>query len=56
VGRFADAIQSDDIDDILALRTDDALMTMPPQPLEYQGHEAIAAFLRYFGLPRTLRS
>ena len=27
------------------LLTDDALLTMPPQPLEYQGHEAIAAFL-----------
>jgi hypothetical protein len=23
------------------------LLTMPPQPLEYQGHEAIAAFLRH---------
>ncbi|HYZ97446.1 MAG TPA: hypothetical protein VE575_01775, partial [Acidimicrobiales bacterium] len=22
-------------------------LTMPPQPLEYQGHEAIAAFLRH---------
>jgi RNA polymerase sigma-70 factor (ECF subfamily) len=27
--------------------TDDALLTMPPQPLEYQGHDAIAAFLRH---------
>jgi RNA polymerase sigma-70 factor (TIGR02960 family) len=46
VGRFADAVQSGDIDDVLALLTDDALLTMPPQPLEYQGHEPIAAFLR----------
>jgi RNA polymerase sigma-70 factor (TIGR02960 family) len=46
VGRFADAVQSGDVDDIVALLTDDALLTMPPQPLEYQGHEAIAAFLR----------
>jgi RNA polymerase sigma-70 factor (TIGR02960 family) len=46
VGRFADAVESGDIDDIVALLTDDALLTMPPQPLEYQGHEAIAAFLR----------
>ncbi|MCW3014728.1 MAG: polymerase subunit sigma-70 [Solirubrobacterales bacterium] len=45
VGRFADAVQSGDIDDIVALLTD-ALLTMPPQPLEYQGHPAIAAFLR----------
>jgi len=47
VGRFADAVQSGDIDGIVALLTDDALLTMPPQPLEYQGHEAIAPFLRH---------
>jgi RNA polymerase sigma-70 factor (TIGR02960 family) len=47
VGRFADAVQSGDLDDVIALLTDDALLTMPPQPLEYQGHEAIAAFLRH---------
>jgi RNA polymerase sigma-70 factor (TIGR02960 family) len=46
VGRFADAYQSDDVDEIVALLTDDALVTMPPQPLEYQGREAIAAVLR----------
>jgi RNA polymerase sigma-70 factor (TIGR02960 family) len=47
VGRFVDAVNSGDIDDIVALLTDDALLTMPPQPLEYQGHEPIAAFLRH---------
>ena len=47
VGRFADAVESGDIDDVVALLTDDALLTMPPQPLEYQGHEPIAAFLRH---------
>jgi RNA polymerase sigma-70 factor (TIGR02960 family) len=47
VGRFADAVQSGDIDEIVALLTDHALLTMPPQPLEYQGHEPIAAFLRH---------
>ena len=47
VGRFADAVQSGEVDEIVALLTDHALLTMPPQPLEYQGHEAIAAFLRY---------
>ena len=46
VGRFADAVQSGDTDAIVALLTDDALVTMPPQPLQFQGHEAIAAFLR----------
>ena len=46
VGRFADAIQGDDVDEIVSLLTDDALVTMPPQPLEYQGRVAIAALLR----------
>ena len=46
VGRFADAVHSGDVDEIVAQLTDDALLTMPPQPLEYQGHDAIAAFLR----------
>jgi RNA polymerase sigma-70 factor (ECF subfamily) len=46
VGRFADAVQSGDVDELVALLTGDALLTMPPQPLEYQGHDAIAAFLR----------
>src|SRR4051794_16755294 len=30
VGRFADAVQSGDIDDVVALLTDAALLTMPP--------------------------
>jgi RNA polymerase sigma-70 factor (TIGR02960 family) len=47
VERFAEAVESGDIDDLIALLTDDALLTMPPQPLEYQGHEPIAAFLRH---------
>jgi RNA polymerase sigma-70 factor (TIGR02960 family) len=47
VGRFADAIQSGDLDEIVSLLTGDALLTMPPQPLEYQGHDAIVAFMRH---------
>jgi RNA polymerase sigma-70 factor (TIGR02960 family) len=47
VGRWADAVESGDVDGMVSLLTDDAWVTMPPQPLEYQGHEAIAAFLRY---------
>jgi hypothetical protein len=46
VARFADAYQSGDVDELVQLLTDDALVTMPPQPLEYQGHAAIAALLR----------
>jgi RNA polymerase sigma-70 factor (TIGR02960 family) len=45
VGRFADAVESGDVDGVVSLLTDDAWLTMPPQPFEYQGHGAIAAFL-----------
>ncbi len=45
-GRFAAAYADDDIDGVVALLTDDAWFTMPPVTLEYQGREAIAAFLR----------
>ena len=47
VGRFTDAVERGDTDDVVALLTDDALLTMPPQPLEYQGHKAIATFLSH---------
>ena len=49
VARFADAVQSGDVDGIVALLAADALLTMPPQPLEYEGREAIGAFLRQRG-------
>ena len=45
VGRFAEAFHSADIDGLVALLTDDALLTMPPEPLEYEGRAAIAEFL-----------
>jgi RNA polymerase sigma-70 factor (TIGR02960 family) len=44
VGRFVDAFESADVDRVVALLTDDAWLRMPPEPLEYQGHEAIARF------------
>jgi RNA polymerase sigma-70 factor (ECF subfamily) len=45
VGRFADAFESGDVDGVVALLTTDAWLTMPPEPLEYQGRAAIAGFL-----------
>jgi RNA polymerase sigma-70 factor (ECF subfamily) len=45
LARFAEAFESGDVDGVVELLTDDALLTMPPQPLEYQGHAAIAGFL-----------
>jgi RNA polymerase sigma-70 factor (ECF subfamily) len=43
--RFASAFQAGDIDGVVTLLSDDALLTMPPEPLEYQGPDAIARFL-----------
>ena len=44
--RFADAYVAADIDGVVALLTDDAWLSMPPAPHQYQGTGAIAAFLR----------
>ena len=46
VGRFVDAVEAGDIDGMVALLTDDAWLTMPPEPYEYQGPTAIGVFLR----------
>ena len=46
VGRFADAVEAGNVDAMVALLTDDAWVTMPPAPWEYQGTEAIRVFLR----------
>ena len=44
VARFTDAFEAGDVDGVVALLTDDAWLTMPPEPLEYQGPAAIARF------------
>jgi RNA polymerase sigma-70 factor (TIGR02960 family) len=46
VRQFANAIEDGDVDAVVALLTDDAWLTMPPYPYEYQGGAAIARFLR----------
>jgi RNA polymerase sigma-70 factor (TIGR02960 family) len=46
VGSFADAVEAGDVDAMVALLTDDAWVTMPPEPWEYQGTNAIRVFLR----------
>jgi RNA polymerase sigma-70 factor (TIGR02960 family) len=45
VARFADAFEHGDVSRIVALLTDDAWLTMPPLPFEYQGRAAAAQFL-----------
>jgi RNA polymerase sigma-70 factor (TIGR02960 family) len=43
--RFADAFERGDVQAVVALLTDDAWLTMPPLPFEYQGRETVAHFL-----------
>jgi RNA polymerase sigma-70 factor (ECF subfamily) len=45
VGRFAEAVERGDTEGVVSLLTDDAWLTMPPEPYEYQGGPAIARFL-----------
>jgi RNA polymerase sigma-70 factor (ECF subfamily) len=45
VERFAEAVEAGDIDTVVTLLTDDAWLTMPPEPYEYQGPAAIGRFL-----------
>jgi RNA polymerase sigma-70 factor (TIGR02960 family) len=40
------AYENGDVDGLVALLTEDVLMTMPPVPLEYLGRELVARFLR----------
>jgi RNA polymerase sigma-70 factor (ECF subfamily) len=45
IERLTRAYEAGDVDGIIALFTDDAWLTMPPAPLEYQGRDPIARFL-----------
>jgi RNA polymerase sigma-70 factor (ECF subfamily) len=44
IDRFTTAFEAGDIAGVVALLSDDALLTMPPEPLEYQGAAAIGGF------------
>jgi RNA polymerase sigma-70 factor (TIGR02960 family) len=45
VAQFVQAYESDDIDSLVALLTDDVFVSMPPMPLEYEGREVVARFI-----------
>ena len=47
---FARAFERGDVDALLELLTDDVWLTMPPLPLEYQGHAAVGHFLSTIAL------
>ena len=44
VRAFVTAYEASDVDAVVALMTDDVLVSMPPVPLEYEGREAAAGF------------
>ena len=47
---FVDAFESGDLQRIIGLLTNDARLTMPPDPVGYQGPQAIVEFLRLRGI------
>jgi RNA polymerase sigma-70 factor (ECF subfamily) len=49
VSAFVTAFEDGDVPALVTLLTDDAWLTMPPLPAEYQGHAAIAAFFATLG-------
>jgi RNA polymerase sigma-70 factor (ECF subfamily) len=53
VARFVSAYESADLGALVALLTDDAFISMPPMPFEYEGREVVASFFsRIFGAGR----
>jgi len=56
VTKFVSAYESDDLDALVALLTDDVFMAMPPMPLEYHGRDMVAEFCSFFlGAGRRFR-
>ena len=47
--RFIRAYEAGEVDEVVALLTEDAWLIMPPVPLQYQGREAAARFLAATG-------
>jgi RNA polymerase sigma-70 factor (TIGR02960 family) len=56
VTRFADAFERDDVDAVVALLTEDAVVSMPPQPEWHQGRADVGRFLRDRHLRRKPRA
>ncbi|HZX04901.1 sigma-70 family RNA polymerase sigma factor [Kribbella sp.] len=54
--RFVRAFESNDIDALVALLTDDVFVSMPPLPFEYEGRDAAVRFWSaIFGMNRQVR-
>ena len=48
VAKFVSAWESSDLDALVALLTDDAFISMPPMPFEYEGRDLVARFFATF--------
>ena len=55
VDRFVSAFERFDLDELVALLTDDARLTMPPEPAEHRGPQPIAGFLLESHLGQELK-
>jgi hypothetical protein len=55
VARLTRGLRTADVAGIVALLTEDAWLTMPPLPLEYEGRELAARFLTAVGQGGTWR-
>jgi RNA polymerase sigma-70 factor (ECF subfamily) len=49
IDRFVDAFQHGDLEEVVAILTEDARLTMPPEPFECIGPQAIVEFLQELG-------
>ena len=49
IDRFVDAFQSGDLPSVLELLNDDARLSMPPEPIQLNGSQAVVAYLRERG-------
>ncbi|HSC02384.1 MAG TPA: sigma-70 family RNA polymerase sigma factor [Solirubrobacteraceae bacterium] len=55
-GRFADAFETGSVENLVALLTEDAWVTMPPEPFEYQGLDTITDFFMHAFATRADRT
>jgi RNA polymerase sigma-70 factor (ECF subfamily) len=53
VERYVDAWERGDVDEVVSMLAEDAILTMPPMDTWYSGRDAIVVFLRDFAFART---
>ena len=53
VSTFVDAWERGDVEAVVALLTEDAIVTMPPMPTWYDGREAVRVFLEEFAFAQA---